>query len=283
VVARLKRKLARGSGVTVLAALAFVLATLHLTVRLDREMVDVWDESIYATSALEMRASRAWAVTTFQGAVDYFNSKPPLNVWLIVGAFDLFGVGLVPLRLPAALAAWLTILVVFRWTRQVSGRAQAALAALVLATTYPFLYVHAGRTANTDAPLALVVTLVFVVLWRARTDARAAVWLGPLAAAALMLKGPGALGFIVPMLAADGGPLAVRLPRPRVARSVHRWPAWRPPRCGLGDRAGSPTAGRSSLASWRTTSSIAPRPASKGMPSRSTTTCSCCSGTTTTG
>ncbi len=203
-VARVKRELARRSGVTVLAALAFVLATLHLTVRLDREMVDVWDESIYATSALEMRASRAWAVTTFQGAVDYFNSKPPLNVWLIVGAFDLFGVGLVPLRLPAALAAWLTILVVFRWTRQVSGRAQAALAALVLATTYPFLYVHAGRTANTDAPLALVVTLVFVVLWRARTDARAAVWLGPLAAAALMLKGPGALGFIVPMLAADG-------------------------------------------------------------------------------
>ena len=194
---------ARGRGVTALTVLAFVLATLHLTARLDREMVDVWDESIYATSALEMRESRIWAVTTFQGAVDYFNSKPPLNVWLIVGAFDLFGVGLVPLRLPSAIAAWLTILVVFRWTRQVRGPATAALAALVLATTYPFLYVHAGRSGNTDALLALVVTLVFVTLWRARTDTRAAVWLGPLAATALMLKGPGALGFVVPMLVAD--------------------------------------------------------------------------------
>ena len=73
---------------TALTVLAFVLATLHLTVRLDREMVDVWDESIYATSALEMRESRVWAVTTFHGAVDYFNSKPPLNVWMLVGAFD---------------------------------------------------------------------------------------------------------------------------------------------------------------------------------------------------
>ncbi|MBL8135415.1 MAG: glycosyltransferase family 39 protein [Acidobacteria bacterium] len=186
-----------------LTALAFVLATLHLFARLDREMVDVWDESIYATSALEMRASRVWAVTTFHGAPDYFNSKPPLNVWLIVGAFNLFGVGLVPLRLPSAIAAWFTILVVFRWTRQVRGPAAAALAALVLATTYPFLYVHAGRTANTDAPLTLVVTLVFVTLWRARKDGRTALWIGPLGAAALMLKGPGALGFVAPMLMAD--------------------------------------------------------------------------------
>jgi 4-amino-4-deoxy-L-arabinose transferase-like glycosyltransferase len=198
-----QRQQARGRGVTALPVLAFVLATLHLTVRLDREMVDVWDESIYATSALEMYDSRVWAVTTFQGAIDYFNSKPPLNVWLIVGAFDLFGVGLVPLRLPSAIAAWLTILAVFRWTRQVRGAATAALAALVLATTYPFLYVHAGRSANTDALLALVITLMFATLWRARREAGAALWLGPLTAAALMLKGPGALGFIVPMLAAD--------------------------------------------------------------------------------
>ena len=201
--ARVVRGELRERGVTALTVLAFLLATLHLTLRLDREMVDVWDESIYATSALEMYESRVWAITTFQGAVDYFNSKPPLNVWLIVGAFDRFGVGLVPLRLPAAIAAWLTSRVVFRWTRHVSGPAPAALAALVLATTYPFLYVHAGRTANTDAPLALVVTLVFVTVWRARRDAGAAIWLGPLAAAALMLKGPGALGFIVPMFAAD--------------------------------------------------------------------------------
>ena len=179
----------RWRSVTGLTSLAFVLATLHLTVRLDREMVDVWDESLYATSALEMRASGQWAVTTFQGAIDYFNSKPPLNVWLIVGAFELFGVGLVPLRLPAALAAWLTILVVSLWTRRVCGPVVAALAALVLATTYPFLYVHAGRSANADAPLTLVVTLVFVVLWMARDDARRAIWLGPLAATALMQIG----------------------------------------------------------------------------------------------
>ncbi|HUU35921.1 MAG TPA: glycosyltransferase family 39 protein, partial [Vicinamibacterales bacterium] len=132
-----------------------------------------------------------------------FNSKPPLNVWLLVGAFDLFGVGLVPLRLPAALAAWLTILTVFVWSRREAGPAVAALATLVLATTYPFLYVHAGRTANADAPLTLVVTLVFVVLWRARRSIQDALWIGPLAAAALLLKGPGAIGYLAPLVASD--------------------------------------------------------------------------------
>lgn len=231
----------RGRGVTVLTVLAFTLATLHLTARLDREMVDVWDESIYATSAFEMQASRAWAVTTFQGAVDYFNSKPPLNVWLIAGAFDLFGAGLVPLRLPSAIAAWLTILVVFRWTREVRGAPTAALAALVLATTYPFLYVHAGRSANTDAPLTLVVTLMFVALWRGRRDVRAAVWLGPLAAAALMLKGPGALGFVLPMLGADAGA------RWRLQRFDRVWGA----RLALGAVLGAVPVAVWAIARWR--------------------------------
>lgn len=187
----------------VVGALALALAAVNLSVRLDREMIDVWDESLYATSALEMRASGQWAVTTFQGAVDYFNSKPPLNVWLIAGSFDLFGVGLVPLRLPAALAAWLTILTVCVWTWRVCGAVVAALATMILATSYAFLYVHAGRTANADAPLTLVVTLVFVTLWTARERPWRAVWLGPLAAAAVLLKGPAALAYLLPLVLAD--------------------------------------------------------------------------------
>ena len=151
-----------------LATLALALAAVNLGVRLDREMVDVWDESLYATSALEMRASGQWAVTTFQGAVDYFNSKPPLNVWLIAGSFEAFGVTLVSLRLPSAVAAGLTIATVFVWSRRVCGSAVATLATLVRGTTYPFLYVHAGRSANADAPLAAGLTHLQVLVANAR-------------------------------------------------------------------------------------------------------------------
>jgi 4-amino-4-deoxy-L-arabinose transferase-like glycosyltransferase len=186
-----------------LAYVALSLATLNLTVRLDREMIDVWDESLYATSALEMRSSGQWAATTFQGELDYFNSKPPLNTWLIATSFEALGVHLVSLRLPSALAAWLTVVVAFVWARSHFGVMTAGLTALVLGSTYPFLYVHAGRTANADAPLALIVTLATVVVWTSGTHRSRGVWLGPLAAAALMLKGPAALAFVGPLVMAD--------------------------------------------------------------------------------
>ena len=180
-----------------------LLAAFNLTFRLDREMVDVWDESLFATSALEMLEHRRWAVTTFQGATDYYNSKPPLNVWLIVASFQAFGVGLVALRLPAVICAWLTVAATLWWSRRAFGDRVALLATLVLATTYGFLYVHSGRTANADAPMTLAVTLTAITVWAARDAPWLIAWTGPLAAAATLLKGPAALGHLAPLLAVD--------------------------------------------------------------------------------
>lgn len=196
---RLAKPTYRVLGVVVLA-----LAGFNLSFHMDREMVHVWDESLYATSALEMFESGNWVVTTFQGAVDYANSKPPLNTWLIATSFSLFGVNLVALRLPAVVAAWLTVLVVYVWTRRHLGDAVAALAALVLGTTYGFIYVHSGRSANTDVHITLLVTLAFVVLASARTRAWHTVALGPIAAGVFMLKGPAALAYIAPLVVAHG-------------------------------------------------------------------------------
>lgn len=180
--------------VAVLAAAAVLFVA-----RLDREMVDVWDESLYATTALEMVQSGDWLVTTFQGVPDYYNSKPPLNVWLIAAMFQAFGPGLIALRLVSAIAAWLTVLVVWRWTRDAVGAGAGFLTALVLTTSYPFLFVHAGRTGNPDALLTLAITLTFTTLWTSHDRPGHAIWIGPLTAVGLMLKGPGALAFFVPM------------------------------------------------------------------------------------
>jgi 4-amino-4-deoxy-L-arabinose transferase-like glycosyltransferase len=166
------------------------LAAVNLGLRLDREMVDVWDESLYATSALEMWRSGNWLVTTFQGAIDHYNSKPPLFVWLVAAMFGALGVNLWSLRLVSAAAAGLTIGLVWWWTRGVAGARAARLAALGLATTYPFLYVHAARTANPDALLTLLVTSATVLVWTGGGRLRPFL-LGPVTAAAFMLKGPG--------------------------------------------------------------------------------------------
>jgi 4-amino-4-deoxy-L-arabinose transferase-like glycosyltransferase len=183
------------------AAAVLLLAALNLTVRLDREMVQPWDEALYAANALDMYTHGFSAATTSGGQLDYYHTKPPLNAWLIASAFRVWGVDLLPLRLPSVISAWLTVLVVLLWSRQVFGSRVSLLAGLVLSTTYGFLYVHSGRTADAEAPLTLLVTLAAMAAWHSRTNPWSAAWLGPLTAGVVLLKGPAALGFIAPIVA----------------------------------------------------------------------------------
>ena len=94
-----------------LAAAVLALSAFNLTFRLGSEGLTEWDESLYATSALEMVRNQEWVATTFDGVIDYSNSKPPLNVWLLALSMQVFGVSLVSLRLVSIVASALTILV----------------------------------------------------------------------------------------------------------------------------------------------------------------------------
>jgi 4-amino-4-deoxy-L-arabinose transferase-like glycosyltransferase len=176
-----------------LAALTLALAALNLGYRLDREIVTAWDESLYATSAAEMVVSGNWLITTFHSAVDYYNSKPPLNIWLIAASFKIFGIGLAALRFPSIIAAWLTIAAIQWWCRRAFGAAVAIVSTIVLSTTFAFLYVHAARSANPDAWLTLAIVLTIVVLWSARWSTARLAWLGPVLAMVFLLKGTAVL------------------------------------------------------------------------------------------
>ena len=176
-----------------LAVAVLALAALNTGYRLDREMVTAWDESLYATSAAEMVRGNDWLVTHFRGSVDYYNSKPPLNIWLIATSFKVFGIGLVPLRLPSAIAAWATIALLLFWSRRLFGALPALLSSLVLSTTFGFLYVHSGRSGNPDAWLTLAIVLTMFVLWSARTVPARLAWLGLPLAGVFLLKGTAVL------------------------------------------------------------------------------------------
>ncbi len=193
-----------------LVAAVLALAWFNLTFRLGREFVAEWDESLYGISAWEALGQRSWIVTTFLGLPDYYNSKPPLLVWLIALAFKVAGPGLNSLRSVSVISAWLTVAVLMRWTKPLFGAAVAVLSGLVLSTTFGFLYVHSGRAAATDAPFTLVTLLTVVVLWQARARPARILWLGPLLAAAFLLRG-----------------MAVILPFSIVALAVLATPDWR--------------------------------------------------------
>jgi 4-amino-4-deoxy-L-arabinose transferase-like glycosyltransferase len=176
-----------------LGAAVLALAAFNLTFRLGHEIVNEWDESLYAISAWEMGTTGNVVATTFLGALDYYNTKPPLNVWLIALSFKAFGISLVSLRLVSAISAWLTVAVLLFWLRRAIGPAVALFAALVLATSFGFIYVHSGRSAETDAFFTLLVLLTVVTLWAEQRTAWHRVWLGPLAAAAFLLRGTAVL------------------------------------------------------------------------------------------
>lgn len=157
--------------------------------RLGSEFLTEWDEALYATSATEMIDRGDWVDVTFWGARDYYNSKPPLNVWLIAGSFAVFGQTIFALRLPSAAAALLTVVVIIFWGRRHLGARTALVAGAILATSYGFLYVHSGRTANTDALFTLFITLIVMALVESKAVANRIVWCGPLLAAIFLLRG----------------------------------------------------------------------------------------------
>jgi len=69
-----------------LSLVIVAVAAVNLFLGLGHESVGEWDESLYATTAWEMTRSGSLIATTFDGVLDYYNTKPPLNVWLIGSA-----------------------------------------------------------------------------------------------------------------------------------------------------------------------------------------------------
>ncbi|MBY0495600.1 MAG: glycosyltransferase family 39 protein [Cyanobacteria bacterium] len=200
---------------TRLACLVLLLTACNVFLRLGSETVTEWDESLYATSAAEMIANEDWIVTTRGGVPDYYNSKPPLNTWLIAASFKMFGVGIWSMRLPSAFAGLGTVALLMWWARRAYSPTLAIGACLVMATCFAALYVHSARTANPDALFTLLTLSIVVILWRSRESPATAMWLGPILAACFLLKGAAVL---LPGLIAAGG---LRWSR---SRSFVAWP-----------------------------------------------------------
>ena len=181
------------------------LAAFNLTFRLGDESLTEWDGALYTNTALEMVTSGDWVGTTFDGVLDYSNSKPPLNVWLIALSIKTFGATLISVRAASVVAAWLTVLVLLVWGWRRFSPATGLFAALVLSTCFGFLHVHSGRTANPDALMTLFLLLVVVVLDTSAGRPWLRVWLGPLLAGVFMLKGMAVALPLVLVLAIEAG------------------------------------------------------------------------------
>ena len=161
----------RAQSTTPVAILIAILLVSAAFLFFDRTAmpIQLWDESRNIVNALELRTRGFSLVTTYGGAPDLWNTKPPLLIWLMAGSVALFGPETWALRLPSMIAALGTIALLFWFVRRTIGsRFTAALATALLVLSPAFFGEHSARTADYDALLLFFVTaylcLVFLAL-----------------------------------------------------------------------------------------------------------------------
>lgn len=123
-------------------------------------------------------------------------TKPPLYTWIAAGLALLVGyVDPWIVRIPAVLAAFALVAVVFELGRRLGGPRVACIAAVVLATNHHFTKMSIA--VRPDGMLALLLALQMLVYLRCREDGRDSrgrvAALCALSAAAWIAKGPAAL------------------------------------------------------------------------------------------
>lgn len=121
--------------------------------------IELWDESRLANNAIEMAVSGYSLATTFDWKPDHWNTKPPLLIWLMVSSLKLFGFDEFAIRLPSAVAAFGTTIMLWAFIAYRLGRPLAGcLAALFLLATPYYVHEHGARSGNYESLLAFLTT-----------------------------------------------------------------------------------------------------------------------------
>jgi 4-amino-4-deoxy-L-arabinose transferase-like glycosyltransferase len=136
----------------------FIIAiSFPLFSHLDSAPLHEWDEGRLANNALEMCHSRNWLVTTYNGHTDLYNVKPPFVIWLQALALKILGINELAIRVPSAVAALLTsLLIILFFTKKYKTPLLGCICAGVLITTQGYVTVHGTRTGDYDAVLTLL-------------------------------------------------------------------------------------------------------------------------------
>ncbi|HON53104.1 MAG TPA: glycosyltransferase family 39 protein [Bacteroidales bacterium] len=139
-----------------------ILGLMYMPIfgHLDTLPIRIWDESRLAINSYEMLQNRDYIVTHYDGKPDMWNTKPPLLIWIQVLFMKMFGVNEFSVRLPSAIAAFLTcITILFFSVRYLTNFWFGFIAVFVLMTSHGYINIHATRTGDYDALLTLFTTL----------------------------------------------------------------------------------------------------------------------------
>ena len=112
----------------------------------------------------EMLLRGDWITPHLNG--DRYLNKPPLLYWLIALSTSIFGATEFAARLPLALAGWLGIIIVWKWTKELWGIRASRIAALMLSVSLGwFIFTH---QLLIDILLSTLILASSYFFWRLR-------------------------------------------------------------------------------------------------------------------
>lgn len=175
---------------------AFVMA-VSLFGALGEVSVHSTDEACHAINAYEMAKSGDYVVWTLKGNVDYYNSKPPLLLWLMTISYKILGYTPLAMRLPSAIAGLALFILGVTYCYKKWGSKEALLfAAFLPACTIMFNF-HMFRTGDMDSLYTLWFALTMFFMSRAeKKPVSSMILVGVFGGLAFMTKGTHAF-FIV--------------------------------------------------------------------------------------
>ena len=116
----------------------------------------IWDEARRANDALQVYLRGDWFISHYDDNPNTWGVKSPILLWLQAGCMHLFGVGEWAIRFPSALAAFGIGSLIWAFCTRYFGKPWIGfLAGSVFASTYAWVFNHAGRTGDYDALLTL--------------------------------------------------------------------------------------------------------------------------------
>jgi 4-amino-4-deoxy-L-arabinose transferase-like glycosyltransferase len=159
------------------------------------------DESIYVEISHQM-LDRSDLIAPYFNYNELRFDKPPLNAWINVLFFKIFGMNEFASRFGSALFGLLGIILVYLFGRRLFNQKIGLLAALMMGTS--FMYFIETQMALIDTTLTFFITLILYFFYRGYMEAkpRFYLWMGVAIGLGILTKGPvallltGAVGFI---------------------------------------------------------------------------------------
>lgn len=141
-----------------------MIASLNMFYNLGKTPINSWDEARHGVNAYEMIKRNNYIVNTYGYENDYWNLKPPISYWAIVGGYKLVGFNSLGLRIFSAVASFITVLIVAIFTLHKHGRLASLISTFAITTSMPFVLEHCGRTGDADAIFVLFFTMSMVAM-----------------------------------------------------------------------------------------------------------------------